>query len=308
MSNTNCQIWKTPCEAKYSAEHDLSTITSWRAGGRYKIDSLTALSLTDLAPAARANLSDYIYEANARGEVPLISKQDIENARSKSQRPLRSRLERLLTEIGARSRYLGDEVLVPLDDGGIFAAAASALNGSELDFMLNALKADDLVTRVGVGVRVTPVGYSLLADLRGKQGEADRVFVAMWFDPSLDQPFLEGFYPAIKEAGYEPLRIDKKDHNNKIDDEIVAEIRRSRFMVADFTCAPQKVRGGVYFEAGFAQGLGLPVIWTCREDSIADLHFDTRQYNHIVWKQAADLKAALQQRIIATLGQRAAKP
>ncbi len=37
-----------------------------------------------------------------------------------------------------------------------------------------------------------------------------------------------------------------------------------RFMIADFTGH----RGGVYFEAGFAHGLGIPVIWTCREDQL----------------------------------------
>jgi hypothetical protein len=98
------------------------------------------------------------------------------------------------------------------------------------------------------------------------------------------------------------IRIDKKEHNNKIDDEILAEIRRSRFLIADFTCEPKNVRGGVYYEAGFAQGLGIPVIWTCRETSLADLHFDTRQYSHIVWKTPADLFTQLKNRIGATIG------
>ena len=40
------------------------------------------------------------------------------------------------------------------------------------------------------------------------------------------------------------------------------QIRKSKFLIADFTGQ----RGGVYYEAGFAYGLGLPVIWTCRKD------------------------------------------
>jgi hypothetical protein len=39
----------------------------------------------------------------------------------------------------------------------------------------------------------------------------------------------------------------------------------------------------VYFEAGLAQGLGIPVIWTCREGDMDHLHFDIRQYNCIAW-------------------------
>ncbi len=105
-------------------------------------------------------------------------------------------------------------------------------------------------------------------------------------------------------SGYRPVRIDGKDHNNKIDDEIIAEIRRSRFVVADFTHGKSGHRGGVYFEAGFAKGLNLAVIFTCREDLINEVHFDTRQYNHIVWTadNLDDFKKRLSQRISATLG------
>ena len=93
------------------------------------------------------------------------------------------------------------------------------------------------------------------------------------------------------------MRMDLKEHNQKICDAIIAEIRRSRFLVADFTGH----RGGVYFEAGYALGLGIPVIWTCREDELADTHFDTRQYNHVVWKNEKDLFEKLKRRIEATI-------
>ena len=61
-------------------------------------------------------------------------------------------------------------------------------------------------------------------------------------------------------------------------------------------------RQGVYFEAGYALGMGIPVIWTCRSDEIDKCHFDTRQYNHIVWETAGDLKEKLTNRILATIG------
>jgi nucleoside 2-deoxyribosyltransferase len=105
----------------------------------------------------------------------------------------------------------------------------------------------------------------------------------MWFNDVTHAAYNDGIELAIRDSGYRALRIDKKEHNNKIDDEIIAEIRRSKFLVADFTCEKEKVRGGVYFEAGFAMGLRIPVIWTVAKESLADVHFDTRQYNHIVW-------------------------
>ena len=94
----------------------------------------------------------------------------------------------------------------------------------------------------------------------------------------------------------------------RIDDEV--QIRRSAFVVADFTAVArgyERKQGerpaiaNVYFEAGFAQGLGKTVIRTVREDCVGDLHFDIRQFSHIVWTDAADLKRRLTARILATI-------
>ncbi len=125
----------------------------------------------------------------------------------------------------------------------------------------------------------------------------------MWFDDSMDQAFENGIAPAVREAGYTPLRIDRKEHVNKIDDEIIAELRRSRFLVADFTHGDDGARGGVYYEAGFAHGLDLPVIFMCREDAVESLHFDTEHYNHIVWSTPEDLHDKLKNRILAVIGE-----
>ncbi len=98
--------------------------------------------------------------------------------------------------------------------------------------------------------------------------------------------------------------ISGVEHINKIDDEIVSQIRKSKFLVADFTGH----RGGVYFEAGFAMGLGLPVFWTCLKDDLANLHFDIRQYNCIDWIDTADLAKRLKRRIEAIIGIGPIKP
>ncbi len=124
-----------------------------------------------------------------------------------------------------------------------------------------------------------------------------KAFVAMWFDKSLDDLWEKGFKEGLNECGLQPVRIDSEEHNEKICDRIISEIRNSKILVADFTGQ----RGGVYFEAGFAMGLDMPVIWTCRSDDIDNVHFDTRQYNHIVWEDYHDLKTKLVNRVKATL-------
>jgi hypothetical protein len=147
--------------------------------------------------------------------------------------------------------------------------------------------------------QITPEGYQWLDGVSAKNSK--QVFVAMWFNEEMDLPFVNGIAKGIEQAdgGHTAFKINDKDHNNKIDDEIVAEIKRSKFLVADFTGH----RGGVYYEAGLAQGLRLPVIWTCRKDDIEKLHFDIRQYNCITW-EADKLDAfakAVKDRINATI-------
>ena len=95
----------------------------------------------------------------------------------------------------------------------------------------------------------------------------------------------------------QPDREDK-EYVGGISDEIMAEIRRSRFVIADYT----KQVNGVYFEAGFALGLGLIVIPTCRADELDKLHFDIRHINTLSWKEPANLVDALSKRIRAVIG------
>jgi nucleoside 2-deoxyribosyltransferase len=130
-----------------------------------------------------------------------------------------------------------------------------------------------------------------------KSPDSKQIFVAMWFAPEMESIYREGILPGIEDAGkgYKAKKIDEKETINKICDEIIAEIRKSRAVVADFTGQ----RGGVYYEAGFAMGLGIPVIWTVREDFIDSLHFDTNHYSHIKYKTPEELRTKLTNRILA---------
>jgi len=119
----------------------------------------------------------------------------------------------------------------------------------------------------------------------------------MWFDSSLNDVFNKHIEPALIDCGYKsPFRIDHVEHSDKIDDVIIAKINESSLVIVDLTCGVfnhptptetktkiVEARGGVYFEAGYAIGLGIPVIWTCRKDCVDHIHFDLRQYNQIVW-------------------------
>ena len=122
-------------------------------------------------------------------------------------------------------------------------------------------------------------------------------FVAMAFDPTLDPAHDEGIRPAVEACGLAVVRVDKIEHNGVVTDLILGEIRRAQLVVADVSLQRQ----GVYFEAGFAIALGRTVIWSCRDTDLPNVHFDTRQYSHVVWATPADLRAKLEARIRATV-------
>ena len=120
----------------------------------------------------------------------------------------------------------------------------------------------------------------------------------MAFAPELRSAWDDGIKLALSNSRYRPYRVDAEEHLDRIDAKIITEIRNSRFLVADVTLQ----RPGVYFEAGFAIGLGLPVVWCVRKDDLKNVHFDTRQYNHVVWETEAELAKELYHRVVATLG------
>ena len=188
------------------------------------------------------------------------------------------------------------------------SANPSAIDGQrrEIDFFADYLEGQKWIEsykwRGRPENRLTVAGHIRLAELETTYSPSSKAFIAMWFDDSMNNAWERGIAPAVHKAGYEPIRIDRKEHVNKIDDEIVAEIRRARFVVADFTHGEEGARGGVYYEAGFAHGLGIPVIFCCRKDWLNKVHFDTRQYNHIVWEAPEDLRDQLAMRITAVLG------
>ena len=53
----------------------------------------------------------------------------------------------------------------------------------------------------------------------------------------------------------------------------------------------------MYYEADFADGLGIRVFWTCEKSKESTVSFDTRQFPHILWNDPDDLRKQLRDRI-----------
>ena len=145
---------------------------------------------------------------------------------------------------------------------------------------------------------ITYKGWERIDLLNIKKEKFKKVFIAMWFDKSMVE-YKDAIMSAIRETKYWPVIINEKEHNNQIVPEILYEINTSAFIVADITGG----RNGVYYEAGYAQGVGKEVILTLHNNSEAKPHFDVDQKNQIRYDSAKELTEKLVKRIKATVGE-----
>lgn len=124
----------------------------------------------------------------------------------------------------------------------------------------------------------------------------------MWLDKSIKHVYDRAIKPAIEDAGYDSFLINREHFTDHITVEIDTQIRQSRFIVADFTHGKDGARGSVYYEAGLARGLNIPVIYTARQD--IKPHFDTATYQHIFWTcdRLTDFRSSLKDRILKLPG------
>ncbi|MYD35967.1 MAG: hypothetical protein F4X20_02925 [Dehalococcoidia bacterium] len=266
-------------------------------------------------------MTTFVLDQNRLGEKwPEINESVLEHVGQRRDLPAHERADRLLRFFADSTTAVGDVLDIgDWEDNGLSRgwqvhlrpgswatlSWSESLTWDEALFLIDYLveqkwvklgASDDLAAEI----KVTVEGFRRVA-ASVTVPDANQGFVAMWFDSSMNSVFDDGILPAIESAGYTVMRIDRKPDVGKIDDETIAEIRRSRFVVADFTQGDDGARGSVYFEAGFAEGLGIPVIYTCRSDMVDKLHFDTRQYAHIVWDNPEELSQMLKDRINARI-------
>ena len=270
----------------------------------YKCPHCGAFAITGTAeacgrtPELRVKLAGWIRDQNRDGIVPEISDTTIKQMALRPLPGVAERADKLMLEaLHGRKRL---DAMVNLGEPR-FVAATYSWDHQEMLVLWRRLMEHGWMQKQadqGPKVTITAEGYIAADELAAERGQSEEVFVAMSFSTGMIPAYDEGLRLGIERAGSVPIRLDRTEHVNRIDDEIIARIRKSAFVVADFT----EQKSGVYFEAGFAMGLNLPVIWSCQKCDLANLHFDVRQYNCIDWEDPAELAGRLQHRIEAIVG------
>ena len=332
-----CPIWGTPAiKIPPTISYDGYWIDSPRTGGEFSIHRRAQITLRQRNDEClKAKLTSWLIEQRRLSvEMPEISEATINEAEKIREMSVFERADQALKYIYNQTPQIGDFVVILTNQTELFEVTTSlnagdtpidnekhhycnalkiqafseSTNLKEVGFLLDYLHSQkwidyDKVRSTGI-CRLTVEGYARLAELDKKETDSSKAFVAMWLDSTMNDLWEKGIAPAIRDAGYDPIRIDKIEPIDKIDDAIIAEIRRSRLIVADFTHGDEGARGSVYYEAGYAHGMNIEVIFLCREDITNKIHFDTRQHKHIEWEEGklGELREKLANRIASVVG------
>ncbi len=158
--------------------------------------------------------------------------------------------------------------------------------------------------RPQLALRLSMPGWGRYQELKHQRVDSRAAFIAMKFgDPELNGLVDDHFRPAVARAGFELRLLTDSQPAGLIDDQIRVGLRRARFVIADLTHGNR----GAYWEAGFAEALGRPVIYTCRADAWERrdgdgdrlVHFDTNHLVTVMWDPANPEDAA--NRLTATI-------
>ncbi|NUQ83006.1 MAG: hypothetical protein HUU10_15490 [Bacteroidetes bacterium] len=148
--------------------------------------------------------------------------------------------------------------------------------------------------RIELGL--TYSGYKYYFEIQSGKSKSNYGFMAMkYHDPELDRIFYDFFKPGCAKLGLDLKTLIDEPAAGLIDNRLRVMILQSKFLIADLT----HKNPGAYWEAGFAEGSGKPVIYSCRADLFHEAHFDTNHHHTILWNPSQPEEA--ERKLIDTL-------
>lgn len=297
-----CPICNSPT-TYYRESGDRIELTCVRCGS-FTISGRAAGSLR--GGLTNAQIGNISYWIRRNSELTILTT-DIENLKKLPTPTVGEKARRLIIYLSQKYPLPGQRIELNSEEASNYSIPG-CFDLAEFNFVFDnyLIKTKKYMVVENGRLLISPEGWSYIESLKETNPESHICFIAMRFSERFNPLYDNAIMPAVIDSGYEPIRLDRTEHNNPIDDEIIAQIKVSKFIVADLTEQNQ----GVYFEAGYALGLGLQVIWLCKEEDLEHIHFDNRQYNFLTWNddEFQDLRIKLKNRIIATIGKGSYNP
>ena len=154
---------------------------------------------------------------------------------------------------------------------------------------------------VGIDADLTLGGWELYEAEKRGQTSGDYGFLAMEFGDAALEDFVGKVVKPIvkKELSYDLVDMRDVSQAGIIDNIMRVKIRDAAFVIADLTHDNR----GAYWEAGYAERLGKPVVYICEQQKFGQekTHFDTNHCTTIPWFREESNHDDFKQKLIATL-------
>jgi hypothetical protein len=282
--------------------------------GRYDVSGSALASILSpdghyLTPIQRAVLSHRVREANDAGrEAPLLTTDQVDDVIVNGKLP--SPAQQATSVI----RFVGDRIAAtgkPLGELPLsFHAAVGSPNRNFALRIAKQLRNAGYLEAIDCGdyenpdnimeVDLTLSGWAEHEKEKRGQTSGGYGFIALKFgDPVLDPFAKDVIKPAVAALGYDLIDMRDAAEAGVIDNLMRARIRDAAFVLVDLTHA----NAGAYWEAGYAEGLGKPVLYLCNQQVFEEkgTHFDTNHCTTVQWN--ADESSAFTEQLTATLRQ-----
>ena len=236
-------------------------------------------------------ISAYIRELTDCDETVALSANDLESITNSPKIPLtiEDKGNRLLQYLYRHSEGPGETVVIhPLAESYNLTYSP---NQQELVYIIDMLINKKLLIREGRNFMLTEKGWREAAASAGGK-KLKPCFVLISDDEVIRTEWLEKLFPKIEQCGYLPrlLTHTKTYHQDKYSLELLTE---SKLIIADLTGQSPEV----YFAAGYAYGLDIPVIWTVNSSEANKLYVQINEIRPIVWGTTEELAVILQQKL-----------
>ena len=239
-----------------------------------------------------SKLSHFIRKAHERGESLHVTTHMAEAvAKQPLPRP-REQADLLIRWLAKNIPGLGETLPITFSTHGSVVGSRSREGFKMLvdhlfeSGLVAGIQSKTFQTGDNVTATLTFAGWEHYENLREGSPVYRRAFMAMKFGNEQLNSVLESvFKPNAKRAGFDLKKLDDEPKAGLIDDRLRVEIQSSDFLIADLT----HDNLGAYWEAGYAEGLGKPVIYTCEKQKFSETktHFDTNHHLTIVWDATA---------------------
>ncbi len=268
----------------------------------------------------------YTREQTLRNEIKEIKYDnlqfDLKNILIQAPVTVLDKMDRLLLNLSVISEHPGAEIFIDNEKDYPLGYCRNSKEFMHYYEYLTSTKRQYLL-RDGNNFKLSVDGWDRIQVISQRPNISNQCFVAMWFNEEMNDIYDKYIKRAISDSGYKPQIVNKIPHDDDVNNKIIAEIRKSKFIIADFTGQ----RPGVYFEAGYAKGFDIPVVWSCREDWFDNeveieqdviiegaktkgkiiekrhTHFDVNHRPFILWKNPEDLYEKIKDYILAFFGE-----